>query len=263
MVTSNFIKEETQAVNTEEVRSSEEKEETQAVNTEKVRSPEEIVFDVYNAYGPSIDPHLWPWETKRWDELVFCLLTTIAESEILPEIIREVTRGLSEWDLLEINVLASLNPAKNEQDALDSRLVTIMTILQQSGFDADKAKIAVTAICEVASGLKQKYEGKVQRYFRKYGELMLDELAQNFSFTQLSNEDARKAVSIWLQNTLNMPVPVSNPIVDQTCEKLGVQYNSLVEAAEKLDINVALLDDALRTYWEYELEEELVPTEQK
>jgi hypothetical protein len=235
-------------------------EEAQTVDTEKIRDPEEIVLDLYRAYEPLIDPHLWPWETKRWHELVFCLLTTIAEPEIFPETTREVTRALSEWRLLEVDVLASLNPAKNEQDTLNPIFVTIMTILQQAGFNADKARIAVIAICEAASGLKQKYEGKVQKYFRKYGVLMLDELAQNFSFTQLSNEDVRKAVSIWLQNTLNMPVPASNPIADKVCEKLSVEYNTLVDAADKLNINIALLDEALRAYWEEKFaQEEFLP----
>ncbi|MDM9384148.1 hypothetical protein QUB80_26075 [Chlorogloeopsis sp. ULAP01] len=239
-------------------------EQAQAVDTEKIRDPEEIVFDLYRAYEPLIDPHLWPWETKRWHELVFCLLTTIAEPEISPETTREVTRALSEWRLLEVDVLAGLNPAKNEQDASNPVLVTIMAILQQSGFDADQARIAVTVICEAASGLKQKYEGKVQKYFRKYGALMLDELAQNFSFTGLNNEDAKKAVSIWLQNTLNMPVPASNPMADKVCEKLGVEYKTLVEVADKLNINVASLDEALRAYWEDELEEEdFLPAEEE
>ncbi|MFB2937542.1 hypothetical protein ACE1B6_20025 [Aerosakkonemataceae cyanobacterium BLCC-F154] len=230
--------------------------EAQTVDTEKVRDPEEIVLDLYRAYEPLIDPHLWPWETKRWHELVFCLLNTIAEPDILPETTREVTRALSEWRLLEVDVLGSLNPAKNEPDASNPILVTIMTILQQSGFDADKASIAVTTICETAAGLKQRYNGKVQKYFRKYGALMLDELAENFSFTQLNNEVTRKAFSIWLQNTLNMPVPASNPIADKVCEKLGVEYNTLVDAADRLNINTALLDEALRGYWEDKLEEE-------
>lgn len=239
-------------------------EDAQAIDAEEMREPEDIVLDLYRAYEPLIDPHLWPWETKRWHELVFCLLTTIAEPEILPETAREVTRALSEWRLLEVDVLGSLNPAKNEQDASNPILVTILTILQQSGFDAEKARMAVTAICEAAASLNQKYEGKVQKYFRKYGAVMLDELTQNFSFTQLSNEDVRKAVSIWLQNTLNMPVPALNPITERVCQRLGLEYKMLVEASDNLNINVALLDEALRAYWEDELgEEEYLPTKEE
>jgi hypothetical protein len=228
----------------------------QAIDAEKAPDLEEVVLDLYRAYEPLIDPHLWPWETKRWHELVFCLLDTIADPEIPPETSRDVTRALGEWRLLEVDVLGSLNPAENDLDASNPILVTIMTMLQQSGFDADKAGIAVGAICEAASGLKQKYEGKVQKYFRRYGVLMLDQLEQSFSFTQLNNEDARRAISIWLQNTLNLPVPVSDPSTDQVCERLGVAYESLVDTADRLNINVALLDDALRVYREDELEEE-------
>lgn len=231
-------------------------EEAQAIDPEKIREPEDIVLDLYRAYEPLIDPHLWPWEVKRWHELVFCLLTTVVDPELSPETTREVTWALSEWRLLEVDVLASLNPAKNEQDASSPILVTIRTILEQSGFDPDEARTAVITLCEAASGLKQKYEGQVQKYFRKYGELMLDELTQNFSFTQINNEDARRFISIWLQNSLNMPIPVSNSITDRVCEKLGVEYTTLVKAADNLNVNVALLDEALRAYWEDEIEQE-------
>ncbi|MBD2597441.1 hypothetical protein H6G74_24410 [Nostoc spongiaeforme FACHB-130] len=235
-------------------------EEAQAINPEKIREPEDIVLDLYRAYEPLIDPHLWPWETKRWHELVFCLLTMIAEPEVLPETVREVTQTLSEWRLLEVSILGSLNPAQNEQDASNPIVITIMTILQQSGLNADKARIAVTAICEAASGLQQKYEGRVQKYFRKYGALMLDEIAQNFSFTQLNNENTRKAFSIWLQNTLNMPVPALSPIAEKVCEKLDVEYTTLVDAADKLGINIVWLDEALQEYWEEKCtQEEFLP----
>lgn len=231
-------------------------EDSQVVDTEKIRDPEEIVFELYSAYEPLIDPHLWPWETKRWHELVFCLLTTIVEPEISPKTTREVTLALSELNLLEIDFLAKLDPAHNDRDTSNPILITIATILKQSNFDENQARIAVTAICEAASSLKQKYQGKVQEYFRKYGALMLNESEKDFSFTSLNQEDIKKALSIWLQNSLNMPVPASNPIADRVCEKLNIKYSKFVEVADKLDVNVALLDDALRAYWENVLEEE-------
>jgi len=222
--------------------------------------PEELILDLYRSYEPLVDQHLWPWETMRWHELVFCLLTTIAEPDVSPETTHEVTRAISEWRLLDINVLADLNPAGNENDASNPIVVSIETILQQSGFDPDQSKLAVTAICEAASGFKQGYEGKVQKYFRKYGSQMLDELDENFSFSQLNVEDVRRAFAVWLQNTLNMPVFASNPIADAVCERIGLQYGTLVKTADALDINVGLLDDALRAYWEDELaEEQFVP----
>jgi hypothetical protein len=217
---------------------------------------EELIMDLYREYEPLVDEHLWPWETKRWHELVFCLMTTIAEPDMSPESTRELTMAISEWNLLDVNVLADLDPARNENYASSPIIVTIETILQQSGFDPDQSKRVVTAICEAASGFKQGYGGKVQKYFRSYGYLMLDDLKENFTFSQLNVDDARKAFAIWLQNTLNMPISASNPITDAVCERLGVEYGALVEAADALDINVALLDDTLRAYWEDELAEE-------
>lgn len=61
----------------------------------------------------------------------------------------------------------------------------------------------MTAICEVASSIKEKYGGKVQNYLRKYGTYMLDNIDKAFGFSQF--DDTRRAIAIWLQNILNMP----------------------------------------------------------
>lgn len=218
--------------------------------------PEEIVFQIYKSYESLAEQHLWPWETMRWQELVFSLMTTIGEPDVSPETVREVTNALSGWRLLDIESLAGLSPAKNDKDAANPILVSVNTVLQQSGFTSEQANSAVVAMCDAAKGFKEKYEGKVQKYFRKYASLMLDELKDDFYFSKLDNEIVRRAFAIWLQNTLNMPVPVSDPITESVCEKLGIDYEAIIKAADDLDINIALLDDALRKYWEEELEGE-------
>lgn len=216
--------------------------------------PQKLVVQLYRDYASEISKYLWPWEKARWYELVFCILTTIGEPQVLAGTTRRLTNTLSELGLLDLNALARLNPSEEAKEEANSLLVTIDTLLQKVGFTPEKSRSAVTVICEAASSIQEKYDGKVQNYLRKYGTYMLDQIAEDFSFSQF--DDAPRALAIWLQNTLNMPVPASNPLADQACESLCVTYDALVEAANQQDINVALLDDALRAYWESKSTEE-------
>lgn len=209
--------------------------------------PQELVVQLYRTYASQVSKTLWPWETARWYELVFCILTTIGEPHVLAATVRRLTNTMSGLGLLELDALGELDP--NEKDSL---AVTIDTLLQQVGFPPEKSHAAVTAICEAASSIQEKHGSKVQNYLRKYGTYMLGQIEEDFDFSNF--EDAPRALAIWLQNTLNMPVPASNPLADQACESLGVSYDELVEAATQQDINVALLDDALRAYWERRME---------
>lgn len=215
--------------------------------------PLELVVELFTDYAVNIEENLWAWEKERWHELVFCILTAIGEPDVLAVDIRRLTDTLSSWGLLDLDALASQNGFDSARQADNSLQITIDKFLQQAGFTNDKACISVKAICEAAASLKNKHDGKVQLYFRRYGTQMLDQISDDFEFSDFG--EAREALAIWLQNTLNMPVPASNPLADLACEKLGVTYQELVEAADQADINVALLDDALRAYWEEDMAE--------
>lgn len=224
--------------------------EKQSSKSQPLQSPDpnKLVIQLYRTYASKISKTLWPWETARWYELVFCILTTIGEPHVMAATVRGLTNTMSKLGLLELDALAGLTPSEDEK--ANSLLITIDTLLQQVGFTPEKSRSAVTAICEAASSIQKKYGGKVQNYFQKYGTYMLDQITEDFGFSDF--DDAPQALAIWLQNTLNMPVPASNPLADQACESLGVSYDALVKAANQQDINVALLDDALRAYWESE-----------
>lgn len=229
------------------------KEQSSESQEQQNQDPQKLVVQLFRDYASEVSLNLWPWETARWHELVFCILTAIGEPQVLAGTARRLTNTLSEMELLDVGTLARLNPSRAGK-VVNPKLTTIDTLLQQVGFTPEKSKSAVTAICEAAFFIQEKYDGKVQNYLRKYGTEMLDQMTQDFGFSQF--EDARRALSIWLQNVLNMPVPASNPLADKACESLGATYDVLVEAANIQDINVALLDDALRTYWERKLSEE-------
>lgn len=76
-----------------------------------------------------ISENLWPWEKARWYELVFCILTTIGESQVLAGIARRLTNTLSGLVLLDLGALARLNPSEEAEDGANTLLVTIDTLL--------------------------------------------------------------------------------------------------------------------------------------
>jgi hypothetical protein len=217
--------------------------------------PRDIVLQLFKRYEAQINENLWPWEIKRWYELVFCILTTIGEPEVLASTIRLLTDTLSELGMLDLHTLANLKLSGNAKKISNPFVVTIRTLLHLAGFTSEKSRIALKAISEAASSLEKKYNGKVQNYFRKYGVQILDNINEDFRFSEFDN--SYKAISIWLQNTLNMPVPALDNLAKEACKSLGVTYEVLVEAANKQDINVALLDDVLRFYWESEMTQQV------
>ncbi|UCB57553.1 MAG: hypothetical protein JSV30_02930 [Candidatus Omnitrophota bacterium] len=208
----------------------------------------ELVTHLYDNYTSELDDSLWTWEMARWYELVFCILTTIGEPDVMAADTRAVTNALSEMGVLEPAALARLKPSIQKGMKTNAALISIGSLLKYAGFSDEQSKSAITALCEAAYSIKKKYGGKIQNYLRKYGDYMLGQIRRDFHFNNFNK--ASKALAIWLQNTLNMPVPASNPLADKACRSLGVTYKDLVEAANEQDLNVAVLDDALRVYWE-------------
>ena len=119
--------------------------------------PQKLVVQLYRDYAFGISKNLWPWEKARWYELVFCILTTIGEPQVLAGTARRLTNTMSELELLDLGELAKLNPPDDAVEAVKSKLVTIDTLLQQVGFTPEKSRSAVTAICEAASSIQEKF----------------------------------------------------------------------------------------------------------
>ncbi len=215
--------------------------------------PGYLLLRLYQAYEPFVES-LWPWEARRWEEFVFCILDTVSRQAFAPAALREVAALLGRAHVLEIDRLGGLDPAHNEADAADAYVVTITTVLRNAGFTDDEAGAAAAAICEAAAGFKERYEGKVQKYLRDYGELMLGEIGSAFAFSGLPPADTKRVFAVWLQNVLNMPLACPDAITDQACQRLQVDYGALVKAADEVGVNVALLDNVLRAYWERDIE---------
>ncbi len=210
----------------------------------------QLVEQIYREYAPSVDPSRWPWEKTRWYELIFCILFSIGEPEVPAAAIRELTTILSNFGLLEVDSIASW---RTEDEKARVEQVTVKTLLEKSGFSSSQSEIALNFMEEAAIHIQQSYESKIQIFLRRFGEDLLLNIKKELNLDEYPT--AHQALSLWLQNTLNMPIPAIDPLAEKACQKLGVEYKVLVEAATAQDINIALLDDALRSYWETETSE--------
>jgi hypothetical protein len=206
------------------------------------------VADLVRRYEVPAGRYLWPQEEARWRELVFCVLAHVGAPDVPPETARSATDVLVELGLLQIEDLAELVSSGDPPDMAHPHLSIMNAILEREGYTTGQAARALVALCESANSLVRHHEGKVQRYLRLYGQRMLDELDDHFAFSQLGRDDARFIFTHWLQNVLNMPVGLSTPAVQAYCALLSVDLADVAAAADRQDLNLALLDDLIAEY---------------
>jgi hypothetical protein len=185
--------------------------------------------------------HLWIWEVERWKELVFALLAKVAR--ISEEEVRDLVNQLETLELLDIATLASLGRNRTCLNLEHSNARHILELLQEKGLSETDAQRGLTAICEAALGLTEHYSGKVQRYLRHYGELMLRDLGKVFDFSTLNETEVKQAFIYWFQNVLNMPLSLTDESVEEFCKENHLTSEELFAAADELDMNFALVDD--------------------
>ncbi len=190
--------------------------------------------------------HLWPSEHTRWVELIFALTTrTTDKSESQ---VREIIEKLDDLELLNVEELSQIPEVKDGIDLDAPYAKRIVDFLSESGFTEEESKSSILAMHEAAKSLKKHYDGKIQKYLREYGQRIIDELPQNFSFSQMKNEDRKYAFTYWLQNVLNMPISLRTKGVEKFCRKLRITNAELTREADNLGINLALLDDIIDQY---------------
>jgi hypothetical protein len=188
--------------------------------------------------------HPWVWEVDRWKELVFALITHVVS---LPEHeVRDLVNDLEDLGLLDVSTLAGLQEKGDTPESRSPYEQRILQLLTEKGVGEADARRGLTTISEVAVGLDKYYSGKVQRYLRHYGELMLRELQQVFRFSALGEIEVTRAFTYWLQNVLNMPVSLADDSVKAFCEEHQLTPDEIFEAADGLNLNLALVDDLVQ-----------------
>jgi hypothetical protein len=205
----------------------------------------EFILERWQADGASPEQYPWIWEGARWQELAFCLIARLGAPDLDADAARSAAEMLSRLGLLRIEALAALAAEGGEADRSHPDAAFMVQLLERVGAAPERAQAIVTTLAQAGWGLEEHHGGKVQRYLRRYGEAILRELGETFSFSRMSDEDVRYAFTHWLQNVLNMPLPMSDPNVRRLCQERGITVEALVEVADGLDLNLALLDDIL------------------
>lgn len=197
--------------------------------------------------------HQWPSEHERWVELIFalaCRISDKSESEI-----RAIIETADDYGLLDVKELANIRKAGNIIDynyPTAKRVIEALTEpriteegTKEAGLTKEEAKSCLTAMYEAAISLTRSYDGKIQKYLRKYGEIMVKEFTKDFAFSGMDKKAVNHAVTYWLQNVCNMPVHLETDGVKAFCQDMKITSEKLVKEADNLDINLALLDDMI------------------
>lgn len=204
------------------------------------------LMKLFSRYSDLFVYHQWPSEHERWVELIFALVSRIGdkpESEV-----RDAVQGLDDLELLDVEKLSEIPEADGGVDLGFPYARRIFESLSESGFTEEDSKSSVLVMHEAARSVKEHHGGKIQKYLRKYGQRMMDELSQSFSFSKMDEADMRYAFTYWLQNVLNMPVSLEDESIEEFCSKLERKPEELVQAADEMDINLAIIDDMVQMY---------------
>ena len=201
----------------------------------KIDYAEALLSELYHATAPYIQKAQWEFESDRWAELLIC--AWLAGAGIEPALARETMANLSTLDLIQPGSLAALSTADRQ---------LIEQILARHGFPAEAIPPAVDLLCSIAQLTVKQWNGHLQGFLREAGTRMLEELTPHFISAGLSPGQARKLATLWLQNVANLPILLADDIhVQGFMQEYSLSEQELLAAADKLNLNVAVLDDLL------------------
>ena len=189
----------------------------------------------------------WEDESTRWTELVYCIFAELTEHSYRDA--RRLANEIADLNLLDVEDLAGIPIMDDGMVNPDnSRVRTITDILKANGVTENDTKKSLSAICKVAQAIEENYDGKIQKFLRKYGHEIVNEFDSHVSFSEVSKGTQSRILVKWIQNTLCMPLAFSNVYTARFCERKGATYWELAEAADNLGVNGAMLDDLLEVY---------------
>ncbi|RZN38833.1 MAG: hypothetical protein EF813_04510 [Methanosarcinales archaeon] len=215
---------------------------------ERVALLEGRIREIYAEYRHLLPAeYKWEDESSRWTELVYCIFAELTHHSYRDA--RRLANDLADLNLLEVEDLARIPIMDNGTINPDnSRVKTITDILKTNSVTDDDIKKSLSAICKVAQAIEENYDGKIQKFLRKYGHEIVDDFDSHVSFYEVSKGTQSRILVKWIQNTLCMPLAFSNVYTARFCERKGANYQELAEAADNLGINGAMLDDLLEVY---------------
>lgn len=196
---------------------------------------DELLKELYQAGNDLLNDYPWEFEEDRWAELLVCSL--MVGQTIPSETAREAVDALRKMDLASVEALSTLTPETSS---------FISKILVQLGADEQTAQASVRLLSSVANVVKAKWTGYVQRFLREQGQRMVNDLADALRQADVAEATSRKIALVWLQNVANIPVlSTSDAYVQSFCKEHELSEEELVNTADRLGLNVSVLDDLL------------------
>jgi hypothetical protein len=173
----------------------------------------------------------WASDQDRWIELIFCVLYQARPAEA------EATRHAI---ILAVQLGAGAPETLAEMDH-ESALIWNRSLMV-AGWPEEVIAEAMSSLARLGSAIRD--HGGLQKLLRKHAEKLRDDLLADLG---LGNDrgSGRAAVGHWLQNTCNLPITFQESGLAQFATSSGFTMDQLIEAAESLGINAAVLDDLL------------------
>ncbi|MEA1944501.1 MAG: hypothetical protein U9N07_04090 [Euryarchaeota archaeon] len=215
---------------------------------EKVAALEERIKEIYAEYRHLLpSDYRWEDESSRWTELVYCIFAELTGHTYRDA--RKLANDIADLNLLDVDDLARIPIMDDGMANPDNlRIRTITDILRSNSVSEDDIRKSLSAICKVAQAISENYDGKIQKFLRKYGEEIVNEFDSHVSFSEVSKGTQSRILVKWIQNTLCMPLAFSNVYTVRFCKREDVNYNELAEAADNIGLSGAVLDDLLEVY---------------
>jgi len=179
----------------------------------------------------------WASEADRWDELVFCLVNSYRPDRSRDA--RLITYHLSGLGLTTPATLQELI------DPTSHRAIAVRTALASLDLADAEERGLLKDLAEAADAIQSQHEGHVHRLLTFLAEQLRDQLVDTLGKGQ-GSEALSRGVTHWLQNTMSMPILLDSPALQQFRTEHGVNLGRLLAAAERVDLNIALLDDVAR-----------------
>lgn len=205
--------------------------------SKKTESLQGTLASIINDYGSDLPVGNWSSEKDRWQELLVCMINQVKPEPNMDEV-REVTEIWEKLNLTSPMILSALKEDDREYSFL------VMTLLQYD-FTEHEALTTVNMAIALGKAVADNYNGKIQTCIRKYAVALRDELTKTFADVGLDDSQINYGVVHWLQNTMNAPLSLSHQSVTAFCKEKGVTPQELWNAADILEINLAVIDDVL------------------
>ena len=216
-------------------------------------SLEATLDEIFARHASEVPESLWSSSRDRWLILVSCILFAFGDGA--RHNARRVTDVLDTLGLLDIEKVAELadEEALLSEDTRKRRDLSLEVLSRLQFAEVNKAQ-ALQTIVHMARFLKVHYEGSMQLYLRKAAARIIEPLATALRDSKDLNHEYEKAMNLWLQVGLGMPIISHGPEISEFCSYTDCSVEDLYGEAYKRNIDVVAIESMIiRAMSEYQL----------